>query len=77
MSEKIAAIEMDGRIGAAWKKVSNGLQELSTIYDEVAEPKQSDLFPLDVSGVVDSLQIVICETKRLVKRLATRVSTSA
>lgn len=75
MNEKaIAAIEMEGRIASAWKKLSGGLKELGEVLEDVIEPDQPELFPLDSSGIVSDVSTVLDETGRRLNRLTERAA---
>ncbi len=67
---EIAAIEMEGRVAAAWKKISGGLADLASVIEDVLEPKQSDLFPLDSGAVMTDVRTVLNETERRMARVA-------
>lgn len=70
---EIVRIETRGEIARGWKAIAGGLALVNKVIDEIVDPQQADLFPLDPAEFADDLNQVLEETTRRVKATKAKV----
>ena len=70
---EIVRLETTGEIARGWKAIAGGLAIVNKVIDDLLDPDQSDLFPLDPSDFAEEISQVLDETARRVKATKLKV----